>query len=122
MSSDYYLLCLSHDPAIVISGDDLGLAVVTALRDREHPDLGRHRDCDIIAGRYSYPLIEVGCYGSQLPGWTACNLTHSILTWTDADWLRLLIASAGKVDDAVLRPFATRCWPLDRIRRLQTEL
>ena len=124
MSSTYHLLCLSHDPAIIIGGEFSLRGIETAARD--HEALHGHQGCDIMAGRYSYPLIEAGCFGRQMTGPTGCRSVHSGLLWADADWLRLLAAAirapAGSVHLDVVDPFTSRCWTLDRLRRLHAEL
>jgi hypothetical protein len=121
VSSVYRFLCLSHDPAIVID-QDLTLGDIASAK-RSHPALEDHQDCDIIAGRFSYPLVEAGCFGGmQMEGATGCKGCHSGIIWTDADWLRLLdAAAAAGIGDDVLSPL-TRCWPLDRLRKLRREI
>ena len=122
MSSAYRFLCLSHDPAIVLDGYDLTSDAISAA-GRSHPALEDHQGCDVIAGRFSYPLIEAGCFGGlQMEGASGCKGYHRVVIWTSADWLRLLDAAAtAGVSDDVLRPL-TRCWPLDRLRRLRSEI
>jgi hypothetical protein len=123
VSSDYHLLCLSHDPAIAISYD-LTLAEIEAAT-RDHEALLGHQGCDIMAGRFSYPLVEAGCFGRQMTGQSGCGGYHTHLIWTDRDWLRLLVAATdapAAVHGDVLDPFVSRCWPLERLRRLRREL
>jgi len=121
VSSDYHLICLSHDPAIVLYRRDLTHAEAESVASREHPALEGHEDCDVVIGRYSAPLVEVACLGRQLPGPSGCKGHHMRPEWIDRDWLRLLAAAASKVDEETLRPFVTRCWPLERLRRLGDE-
>jgi hypothetical protein len=120
MSSTYHLLCLSHDPAIRIDCD-LSFEAVKALDDREHGALAEHQQCDLAAGRYSYPLIEAACFGSQLPGPTACLKRHNRPIWTDRNVLRLVVAATGTLPDDLLKPFRP-CWPAERLARLRVEL
>jgi hypothetical protein len=125
VSSAYYLLCLSHDPALVLD-HDFGCNGIKALSTREHDVHGehdvfaRHPECDLVAGRYSYPLIEVGCFGRQLPGPTGCRGHHNAVDWTEATVLRLLSAASGKVDEKLIEPFT--CWPANRLAKLRCEL
>lgn len=122
MSSNYRAICLSHDPGLVIDHDYThGEAKSLTIRDR----LEGHEHCDIVLGRYSYPLIEVACLGRQLPEPTGCKSYHSSPEWIDRDWLRLLAAATAPpnaVDPEVLRPLIRGCWPLERLRRLRGEL
>lgn len=116
MSSAYRLLCLSHDPALVI---DIELDRDTVPAD-DHPALEGHQGCDLAMGRFSYPLIEVGC----LPYSPGCKGCHRTTNRTDSDWLRLLAAATtapNSVSIEVLAP-VTRCWPLERLRKLRNEL
>jgi hypothetical protein len=121
VSSNYHLLCLSHDPAIVIDCD-FRLDEVEAVT-REHEAPAGHQDCDIVAGRFSCPLIEAGCFGRTLRGPSGCKgIHHRGPIWTDSNVLRLLHYAAPSVDQETLRPFVTGCWPLERLRRLRREL
>lgn len=121
MSSAYRLLCLSHDPALAFSVD-LMLVDVDAITHRDDSVLDVHHGCDVVAGRFSYPLVEVACLGRRLLPQGGCKGLHANPAWVDSDWLRLLLAAAPHVDDAVLFPFVTRCWPLDRLSRLRVQL
>jgi hypothetical protein len=72
-----------------------------------------HRDCDLLIGRYSYPLVEVGCpptIGPERTGRRRCY-AHSVTEWVDVAWLRIL---AGETQLAH--------WPWERLRRLRDEL
>jgi hypothetical protein len=121
MSSTYHLLCLSHDPAIII-GHEFTFAEIKTVT-REHEALEEHPGCDIAAGRFSYPLIEVGCFGLTMTGTTGCKSYHSRLDWTDSDWLRLLQeATATSVVSAKTLAPLQRCWPAKRLRLLRGEL
>lgn len=120
MSSSYHVLCLSHDPAIVIDGDwQHPAAAIAAIADRPNSEhLRLHVDCDLLIGRYSYPLIEVGC-----PPHAAHP--HEAL-WVEAAWLRVAAILCGPpepaadVTDALAR--LPRCWTPTRIQRLRREL
>lgn len=59
MSSVYRILCLNHDPALEVGDDGWRSAqeALAAVADREAaPGYPR---CDLMVGRYSYPLVEV---------------------------------------------------------------
>jgi hypothetical protein len=119
LSSTYHPICLSHDPALIISRD-LTHEEANTLTARDR--LGDHQQCDVVIGRFSYPLIEVACLGRQLPGPTGCKGYHSGAEWIDSDWLRLLAAAAPTVGQDVLQPMTGKCWPLNRLNRLRIDL
>jgi hypothetical protein len=124
VSSNYHLICLGHDPALVI-GSEFGHDEITRLTSRDHEALDTHQHCDIMAGRWSGALVEVGCYGITLGDRRGCKGYHRGVTWTDKDWLHLLHAATtppNRVDDDTLRSFTSQCWPLDRLRRLRYHL
>jgi hypothetical protein len=120
VSSNYRLLCLSHDPAIVIDRDFYLQEIEAVTRD--HEALQGHEGCDIIAGRFSYPLIEAGCIGKVGMPDTGCKGYHNGVEWIRSEVLRLLHAAAPSVSEEILRPFVTRCWPLERLRKLRVQL
>lgn len=117
MSSTYRLLCLSHDPALVIAEPELGL-----WTDGE-PQLTRpdaHPDCDLMVGRFSYPLIAVGCVhelAKLLDGETGHELPHPLhreVRWLGSEWA-LVGAAAQRTS---LAATIDRCWTPTRLRRL----
>lgn len=121
MSSVYRVLCLSHDPAIVAADCD--------WNDREDAEaairvgIPGHETCDLLIGRYSYPLIAVGC-PPQRDG-LACG-GHSGTLWIDRGWLQLLYQAqhepTGKLLAAVSDQNAFRCWTPQRLARIAAEL
>ncbi|MEU5939391.1 hypothetical protein ABZ807_09390 [Micromonospora sp. NPDC047548] len=125
MSSNYHILCMNHDPAIVVDGGWTQPAVaITEARQHANEQLRHHQNCDLLVGRYSYPLIEVCCPGGEHNG-----VSHSQPEWVDADWLRLLYAayrSQGREPEpAVARAvqhLARGCWGVGRVHRLRVEL
>lgn len=120
MSSTYYAICLSHDPAL-IPGTELSYSEANSLADRSL--LHDHQNCDIAVGRWSGALVEVGCLGAQLPGPTGCKAHHGRAEWTDKKWLWLLAAAAPHITPGLLAPFTDQgCWPLGRLTRLREEL
>lgn len=121
MSTAYHPICLSHPTALLLE-EVGGRDQTAALAIASH--LPGHRDCDIVLGAYSYPLIRVAC----LPGHGA--FTHSHPEWVEAGWLKLLLwareTTKPETPDADLVERyvagAARCWPPDRLARLATLL
>ena len=127
MSSTYYVLCLSHDPAITVndSGYSSPEAAEEAIRDRA----SGHEACDLMIGRYSYPLVELGCPTSKdqpaalRSGVLSC--CHGGAVWVRKEWL-LLLAAAYQSDDPAMRAAVKAgshwCLPWERLKRLRVEL
>lgn len=117
MSSAYRLICLSHDPGIVLDEPEWH-NLPAALAAITRADTWGHADCDLVVGRYSYPLIEVIC-PSQC-GRRRRHGLHSHDPAFDVGWLRLLHVARqdlpAKAD--LLVGHAAMCWPADRLRRL----
>ena len=120
MSSTYRILCLSHDPATTHGEYHTPEDAEAAIRD----GLPDHPHCDLMIGRYSYPLVELGCPpSSDQPANLRC--CHGITLWTESDWLRLLAAAYQTADpDVQMAVSAMRkhCLPWERLRRLWAEL
>lgn len=124
MSSTYHILCLSHDPALHITGlgHNRPEEAEAAIRD----DSDAHGHCDLLIARYSGGLVELGCppcYPPR-PGARRCT-THSRTEWVETEWLRLLAAAYQSDDEAVRRATEDRgfcCWSWERLRRLRAEL
>lgn len=124
MSSIYRVLCLSHDPAITTEAEydrpETAVAAITAGVDG-------HARCDLLIGRYSYPLIEVGCPPITRPERTGQHrcYPHAVTEWVDMVWLRILAAvhKSGSEDMRNLAGDAgLACWSRERLRRLRDEL
>lgn len=127
MSSTYRILCMSHDPAIVVGESEWNTpaeAVERAGNPGQFPDMAEHQNCDLLVGRYSYPLVEVGCPPRENSA-TGCMHLHP--QWLGVEWVRLLAASLN----AEAAPLCTaveeltqryRCWSRQRIERLRSEL
>lgn len=134
MSSLYRILCLSHDPAIVLPdlewANPQGMQCALAATE-SHPEdfadaLDAHRTCDLMGGRYSYPLIKVYCPPFREGRLAPCHL-HNDGRWIDASWLRLLSAvyaadDAGRAPTSIAASRVDKCWSKDRLRRLRIEL
>ena len=121
MSSSYSILCLSHDPAIIV-GEYSG---PKPAADAISTGIDGHPGCDLLIGRYSYPLVEVGCPPTpKRTGRPPCWM-HADTEWVDVDWLRLLAAAYRSQDEAVRSATQAgefRCWTWERLRRLRVEL
>lgn len=121
MSSQYKLICLTHDPGIEV-GDEADWRkpemAIGAIVMRSGP-AEEHKACDLVVGRYSYPLIEVACLG--VPDSVAHGGYHAMHPmWFKTGWLRLLHHSRMN-DDATDRIVgnAAGCWPGARLDRLE---
>lgn len=129
MSSAYRILCLSHDPAIVVNDPGYQRAEDAEAAIRDRPEGAAHSHCDLVIGRYSYPLVEVGCPRSAdqpehlRPGVLRCY--HGSTMWTSKEWL-LLLGAAYQSDDPAVREAVKAgnysCLPWERLRRLRVEL
>jgi hypothetical protein len=123
VSSNYRILCLSHDPAIV-AGD---FTSAEAAEAEIAVGLNEHPQCDLLIGRYSYPLVEVGCpptTGIKRSGQHYC-FPHAMTKWVDVAWLRLLAAAHQSGNDqmrALVDDTHLRHWPWGRLQRLRDEL
>jgi len=130
MSSVYRVLCLNHDPAIVIDRDwDNGPEAIDAAANPDHHEvLEFHTSCDLLVGRWSGSLCEVGCppQPHEADKYGACY--HTGPQWTSVDWLRLFEAALHvlpnpEVEKALKvfrRPY--RCWSPERVERLRSVL
>ncbi|MHB9857651.1 hypothetical protein [Streptomyces sp. YIM S03343] len=120
MSSTYAILCLSHDPATLHGEYTTPEAAETAIRN----GIDGHPHCDLMIGRFSYPLVELGCPPSR-DRKVQQRCYHGTTVWTDSDWLRLLAAAYQSTDPAVLAAVKAGhhgCLPWERLRRLRVEL
>jgi hypothetical protein len=127
VSSTYRVLCLSHDPAIVAADD---------FQRPEHAEAAiadgvtGHENCDLAIGRYSYPLVELGCPAAPgrpkhlRPNMVTCY--HGSTIWIDRDWLWILAAAYQSPDPdmraAIEKGHTRQCLPWERLRRLRNEL
>jgi hypothetical protein len=128
VSSTYYILCLSHDPAITVNDpgynrpEEAEAAITAGIND--------HADCDLVIGRYSYPLVELGCPAALgrpkhlRPSVVTCY--HGGTMWIDRDWLWILAAAYQSPDPdmraAIEKGHQQQCLPWERLRRLRNEL
>jgi hypothetical protein len=122
VSSTYRVLCLSHDPAIIVTdeweplewnNEDEPIAAVA----KRLGSLASHAKCDLMVGAYSTPLVQVACPPNE-KHW------HKEPVWMDANWLKLMAAAMIEPNDAVntvLDRFHG-CWNPERVRRLRVLL
>ena len=125
MSSNYYLLCLNHDPAITIAGPFNDAEVpLRRVVERAGEGLSEHTECDLLIGKYSGALVEICCPGGVRP--YQHEHQHPRPEWVDADWLRLLLAVQREQLSEEARKhvakFAAFCWYQRRVIRLRHEL
>ncbi|MEC3995054.1 hypothetical protein VSR01_16535 [Actinacidiphila sp. DG2A-62] len=123
VSSTYTLLCLSHDPAVLVS--DWGRSADNVIGQLSEGVEG-HEGCDLVLGRVSGALVEVGCPPTRLqhPDNKTCH-GHADTVWTHVDVLRLLAAAYGTYDDVVSKAATAptfRHWPSPRLHRLRVDL
>jgi hypothetical protein len=123
MSSTYRVLCLSHDPAMVAADGDWNRA--SMAEEVIAAGVEGHEQCDLLIGRYSYPLVEVGCPASKDRRFKH-PCVHGGTQWVDVAWLALLAvaqqdpsrAEAPSALRVVAREAGARCWSPERVRRL----
>ena len=113
---------MSHDPALASDdeahsgswSDAAGMeATLAALVDRVRE---AHPRCRLLLGRYSAPLVEIGC-PAQDP---CCTNYHRTIEWLDRDWARILI-DAGDQVGGWTQPMI-RCWSRELLLPLAGEL
>lgn len=122
MSSTYRVLCLSHQPALCLDEPTYSRpeAAETALRN----GIEGHAHCDLVIGRYSAALVEIGCPSSRDQGIRQTGCRHSSTEWTDWEWLWLLAAAYQSTDEDVrdaVRRGRHHCYPWKRLARLSAE-
>lgn len=87
MSSNYYPICLNHNPALILHdiewitpGD-----AEEAIKNRNAHDWLRieHRQCDLLIARNSGNIIQIGC-----PATETCR-HHRDIVWVDVCWIHL---------------------------------
>lgn len=120
MSSSYYVLCLSHDPAITVRESASPESAAEAIK----AGVEGHSDCDLLIERVSGGPVEYGCppQGTR-PAGPRCY--HRDVEWVDTEWLRLL-GRAHESTDACIQDAVKQgrfyCWTRDRLHRLRHEI
>jgi hypothetical protein len=123
VSSEFRILCLSHDPAIPIDHDwhRFDEANAAACDPASHELVAPHKNCDLLTGRWSGALVEVCCPAAG--EWA--HGRHTAPQWIATDWLRLLHKAIElnepDMHDAVMPLVRTGCWSAQRLRRLRRE-
>lgn len=130
MSSVYRILCLNHDPAIVIDRDwgNGPEALDAACNPDRHEALEAHAGCDLLVGRWSGSLCEIGCLPEPNATANSGACLHAGPQWISVDWLRLFAAALRALPNPELekalavfrRPY--RCWGPSRVERLRSVL
>ena len=122
MSNSYRILCLSHDPAIILEPDwtDIAPALATAYDPAEHIEIAHHAGCDLLIGAWNNGLAAFGCPPRLDP---LHRPTHIHPEWINVDMMRVLVAAyetalpAPDLTGALKRIPA--CWSSDRLHRLR---
>lgn len=115
MSSSYYVLCVSHDPAM--TARDCGTAEDAAAAISA--GIGGHLECDLLIEVVSGGPVEIGCPPGVRP---EAQCRHVDVEWVDIDWLRLLARAHQCTDPGIQDALAHGrfyCWPAHRVRRLR---
>lgn len=123
MSSYYDAICLSHDPAIVMGHDESSWDAAIERGRLEHPR------CDLLVGRWSGALVEVGCPGMS-PDADVCQRHgggwHRDLVIADARLLHVAAVVAQHAENDVALEAAARqlrmCWTPERLCRISAAL
>jgi hypothetical protein len=117
----YRALCVSHDPALtsgeVHSGswsDQAGMEAALAHLIEEART--EHPNCRLLIGRYSYPLIQVGCPANN----PSCTRRHREVEWIGSGWLRILIDAGDQVGN--WHQPVIDCWSRELVLPLASEL
>lgn len=117
MSSTYRAICIAHQPALIPS--DAQPTAEAALADAR---LRRHTECELLVGRWSGGLVEIGCPPTD--GHQGDRYHPYGTTWVDATWLRIaalaLDADGDQLIDAL--DHAPRCFSRTRLRLLRSLL
>lgn len=125
MSSTFYTVCLSHDPALLAREHRSAEEAEAAVRE----GASGHEGCDQLIVRSSGAPVEVGCPGHGFaddarprPHW--CRLRHAHTKWVDVGWLHVLTHArlAGALPENVARHHDLSCWTEQRLWRLRDEL
>jgi hypothetical protein len=122
MSSNYYVCCVSHDPAIIAADKSTPEEAVEAIAD----GIDGHGDCDLLIVRVSGAPVEVGCPPTRVqhPDRTVC-LGHGGTAWADVDVLQLLHIARNLEHAGARKAAAAHCfrhWTPGRLHSLRYQL
>jgi hypothetical protein len=120
MSSSYYVLCLSHDPATTARECSSPEAAADAIK----AGIEAHRDCDLLIERVSGAPVEYGCPPSITRA-AGQRCYHRDVAWVDTEWLRLLGRAHESTDPRIQEAVAQgrfHCWTRDRVHRLRHQI
>lgn len=131
MSSTYRVLCVSHDPAMVLEfeqdGPDARAAAEARAADPVSYEVTRaHAACDLLIGRWSGSLVEVGCPSGRDVVAASHYPEHPHTSrWVEVEWLRLLHFAMESSSDRRLYDAVTKlpgCWSWTRLSRMRFEM
>ncbi|MEU0160235.1 hypothetical protein ABZ154_15675 [Streptomyces sp. NPDC006261] len=121
MSSTYYVLCLSHDPATRTQSEFTNHGeAAQAIKD----GIEGHARCDLLIERVSGAPVEYACPPRD-DRKVGPHCHHRDVRWIDTEWLRLLGRAQQSTDprlQEVLVQERFYCWPVDRVHRLRVAL
>lgn len=122
MNTSYRILCLSHDPAIILEPEwgDAYEALSAVASPDEHVKLAHHAGCDLLVGAWSPRLEALACPPRAYSGHPP---THAFPEWLPVDLARVLGAAHQiPLPDAGLSAALKHlpaCWSPTRIHRLR---
>jgi len=122
MSTSYRILCLSHDPAIILEPNWAGFdqALAAATDPAKHVEIANHAECDLLVGTWRGGLFLITCPPRPHPREDG---HHRLPVGGDIDWLRLLSAAyQAELPDPRLTAALKRlpeCWSAERVYRLR---
>lgn len=120
MSSTYYVLCVSHDPATTVCESPTPESAVELIRN----GIEGHFDCDLMIERVSGGPVEIGCPPTA-DRRASPHCHHRNAEWIGVEWLRLLSRAHNSTDPRMLdaaRRGRFTCWTPDRLHRLRHSL
>lgn len=125
MSPSYFILCLSHDPAIILDPQlfDVSKALDAATAPADHIGIAHHATCDLLLGTWNNGLISITCPPRPHPREDGC---HRLPIAVGVEWLQLLAAACETaLPDPGLTTALKRlpgCWSAERVYRLRNLL
>lgn len=121
MSSTYDLICLSHEPALPL-GMEMNRDQFGRIVEAREYAVDDHAECDIMVGRWSGGLVEMGCLGNS----NHPSMYHTNVRWLEIALLRVLYQAARAPKDdqlaSALGPVLSTCWSWRRLDRLRVLL